>query len=233
MKAADILRATQSVDRKLISNVTVFDVYEGKGIDPGKKSIAIAVTLQPRDKTMTDQEIDAVAAKIVAEVGKRTGGVLESVTCPPGWAKRRESHDSRARASRRMARRQLRWADIAAPKPVEDGVSAHGHPRASALCTAANPHRQSRRARPSRRRPPELPLATSVPPPRTSETRRSRRRDRPLRESRRAAPGRSGARRSPAATACGRRRRDRPRRRPRSSRARARRSAGPTAETPA
>jgi phenylalanyl-tRNA synthetase beta chain len=76
VKAADILRATQSVDRKLITNATVFDVYEGKGIDPGKKSIAIAVTLQPRDKTMTDQEIDAIAAKIVAEVGKRTGGVL-------------------------------------------------------------------------------------------------------------------------------------------------------------
>ena len=78
IKAADILRATQSVDRKLIANVSVFDVYEGKGIDPGKKSVAIAVTLQPRDKTMTDQEIDAVAAKIVAEVGKRTGGVLRA-----------------------------------------------------------------------------------------------------------------------------------------------------------
>jgi phenylalanyl-tRNA synthetase beta chain len=78
VKAADILRATQSVDRKLIANVAVFDVYEGKGIDPGKKSIAIAVTLQPREKTMTDQEIDAVAAKIVAEVGKRTGGVLRA-----------------------------------------------------------------------------------------------------------------------------------------------------------
>jgi phenylalanyl-tRNA synthetase beta chain len=76
VKAADIVRATHSVDRKLVSNVTVFDVYEGKGIDSGKKSIAIAVTLQPRDKTMTDQEIDAVAAKIIAEVGKRTGGVL-------------------------------------------------------------------------------------------------------------------------------------------------------------
>jgi phenylalanyl-tRNA synthetase beta chain len=78
VKAADILRATQSVDRKLISNVTVFDVYEGKGIEPGKKSIAIAVTLQPRDKTMTDEEIEAVAGKIVAEVGKRTGGVLRA-----------------------------------------------------------------------------------------------------------------------------------------------------------
>ena len=76
VKAADLVRAAQNVDKKLISNITVFDVYEGKGIDPGKKSIAIAVTLQPREKTMTDQEIDAVAAKIVAEVSKRTGGVL-------------------------------------------------------------------------------------------------------------------------------------------------------------
>jgi phenylalanyl-tRNA synthetase beta chain len=76
VKAGDIVRAAQGVDRKLITNVNVFDVYEGPGIEPGKKSIAIAVTLQPRDKTMTDPEIDAVAAKIVAEVTKRTGGVL-------------------------------------------------------------------------------------------------------------------------------------------------------------
>jgi phenylalanyl-tRNA synthetase beta chain len=54
----------------------VFDVYEGKGIDSGKKSVAIAVTLQPREKTMTDEEIEALAAKIVAEVVKRTGGTL-------------------------------------------------------------------------------------------------------------------------------------------------------------
>ncbi len=78
VKAADIVRAAQSADRKLIAGVSVFDVYEGKGIEPGKKSIAIAVTLQPRDKTMTDAEIEALAAKIVAEVGKRTGGVLRA-----------------------------------------------------------------------------------------------------------------------------------------------------------
>jgi len=78
VKAADILRATQSVDRKLITNVTVFDVYEGKGIEPGKKSVAIAVTLQPREKTMTDEEIEAIAAKIVTEVSKRTGGTLRT-----------------------------------------------------------------------------------------------------------------------------------------------------------
>jgi phenylalanyl-tRNA synthetase beta chain len=76
VKAADLVRAAQSADKKLITDVTVFDVYEGKGIEPGKKSIAIAVTLQPRDKTMTDQEIEAMAGKIVAEVTKRTGGTL-------------------------------------------------------------------------------------------------------------------------------------------------------------
>ena len=78
VKAADIVRAAQSVDRKLITGIIVFDVYEGPGIAPGKKSLAIAVTIQPRDKTMTDAEIEALAAKIVAEVGKRTGGVLRA-----------------------------------------------------------------------------------------------------------------------------------------------------------
>ena len=76
VKAGDIVRTAQAADKKLITNVTVFDVYEGKGIDEAKKSIAIAVTLQPREKTLTDQEIDAVASKIVADVTKKTGGVL-------------------------------------------------------------------------------------------------------------------------------------------------------------
>ena len=78
VKAADIVRAAASVDRKLIAGVTVFDVYEGAGIEPGKKSIAIAVTMQPREKTMTDAEIEALAGKIIAEVGKRTGGTLRA-----------------------------------------------------------------------------------------------------------------------------------------------------------
>jgi len=76
VKAGDIVRAAQNVDRKLVTGVTVFDIYEGPGVATGKKSIAIAVTLQPRDKTMTDEEIEALAKKIVAEVSKRTGGVL-------------------------------------------------------------------------------------------------------------------------------------------------------------
>jgi phenylalanyl-tRNA synthetase beta chain len=76
VKAGDIVRTAHAVDRKLIAGVSVFDVYEGTGIEPGKKSVAIAVTIQPRDKTLTEQEIDALAAKLVAEVAKRTGGVL-------------------------------------------------------------------------------------------------------------------------------------------------------------
>jgi phenylalanyl-tRNA synthetase beta chain len=78
VKAGDLVRAAQNVDKKLISAVTVFDVYEGKGIEPGKKSLAIAVTIQPREKTMTDEEIDALGSKIVAEISKRTGGVLRA-----------------------------------------------------------------------------------------------------------------------------------------------------------
>jgi phenylalanyl-tRNA synthetase beta chain len=78
VKAGDIVRAAQGVDKKLITDVTVFDVYEGKGIGDGKKSIAIAVTIQPREKTLTDQEIEAVAARIVAEVTKKTGGMLRA-----------------------------------------------------------------------------------------------------------------------------------------------------------
>ncbi|MDO8399035.1 MAG: phenylalanine--tRNA ligase subunit beta [Bradyrhizobium sp.] len=76
VKSGDIVRSAQGVDKKLITDVTVFDVYEGKGIDDGKKSVAIAVTIQPREKTLTDQEIDAVAARIVSEVTKKTGGSL-------------------------------------------------------------------------------------------------------------------------------------------------------------
>ncbi len=76
VRAADILRAAQGAERAMIADVNVFDVYEGPGVPEGKKSVAIAVTLQPREKTLTDAEIDAVAGKIVAEVGKKTGASL-------------------------------------------------------------------------------------------------------------------------------------------------------------
>jgi phenylalanyl-tRNA synthetase beta chain len=74
--AADVVRAASGVDRALIAQVSVFDVFAGKGVPDGKKSLAIEVTLQPRDKTLTDAEIEAVAAKIVAAVSRATGGEL-------------------------------------------------------------------------------------------------------------------------------------------------------------
>jgi phenylalanyl-tRNA synthetase beta chain len=74
--AGEVLRAALSADRALIGDVGVFDVFTGKGVPEGKKSLAIEVTLQPRDKTLTDAEIEAVAAKVVAAVKKATGGEL-------------------------------------------------------------------------------------------------------------------------------------------------------------
>ncbi len=76
--AEEIVRAVKGTERALIESVTVFDVYEGKGIPEGSKSLAVAVRLQPREKTLTDAEIDVVAQKIVAVVAKATGATLRS-----------------------------------------------------------------------------------------------------------------------------------------------------------
>jgi phenylalanyl-tRNA synthetase beta chain len=76
--AGEIVKAAKMADRALIESVTVFDVYEGKTLGEGKKSIAIAVRVQPRDKTLTEAEIEALAGKIVAAVTKATGASLRS-----------------------------------------------------------------------------------------------------------------------------------------------------------
>ncbi|MDJ0513772.1 MAG: phenylalanine--tRNA ligase subunit beta [Methyloceanibacter sp.] len=74
--ARTLVRAASGADKKLISDVSVFDEFTGQGVPDGKKSLAIEVTLQPRDKTLTDEEIDAVAEKVVTGVAKATGGTL-------------------------------------------------------------------------------------------------------------------------------------------------------------
>jgi phenylalanyl-tRNA synthetase beta chain len=75
--ASDVLRAAQNADKKLISGVSIFDVFEGgKLAEDGKKSLAIEVTLQPGTATFTDKEIDEVAQKVIAAVGKATGGEI-------------------------------------------------------------------------------------------------------------------------------------------------------------
>lgn len=76
--AETLLKAARGAEKALITDVNLFDVYEGKGIADDQKSLAIDVTLQPTQKTLTDEEIDAVAKKIVAAVEKATGGTLRS-----------------------------------------------------------------------------------------------------------------------------------------------------------
>src|SRR5476651_489065 len=77
LAAGEIVKAVKLADRNLIDTVTVFDLYEGKGIPEGKKSVAVAVRIQPRDATLTEAEIEALAQKIVAGAVK-LGATLRS-----------------------------------------------------------------------------------------------------------------------------------------------------------
>ena len=78
ISAADITKAIASAEKTLITNISIFDVYAGKGVDEGKKSIAVAVTLQAPDRTLTDAEIKTIADAIIASVSKAVGGVLRA-----------------------------------------------------------------------------------------------------------------------------------------------------------
>ena len=74
--ADKLVRAARNADKALVTAVRIFDLYAGKGVPEGKKSVAIEVTLQPVERTMTDAEIEAASAKVVAAVSKATGATL-------------------------------------------------------------------------------------------------------------------------------------------------------------
>jgi len=74
--AADIVKAAEGAERSLVAKVGVFDVYRGEGLPEGAKSVAIHVTLQPRERTLTEAEIEATVARIVSEVSRKTGATL-------------------------------------------------------------------------------------------------------------------------------------------------------------
>ncbi|MER8543238.1 phenylalanine--tRNA ligase subunit beta [Mesorhizobium sp. M1334] len=76
VEAGTLVRAALAADRKLISGVSVFDVFEGTALGAAKKSIAIEVSIQPVEKTLTDEDFEALAKRIVENVHKQTGGVL-------------------------------------------------------------------------------------------------------------------------------------------------------------
>ncbi|MBQ0752501.1 MAG: phenylalanine--tRNA ligase subunit beta [Roseovarius sp.] len=75
-EALTLINAAAGADKALIEDVRVFDAFSGGSLGEGKKSLALTVRLQPRDKTLTEAEIEAVSAKIIEKVTKATGGVL-------------------------------------------------------------------------------------------------------------------------------------------------------------
>ncbi len=77
-QAGELLKAVLGADKALIADARIFDVYEGAGVPEGKKSIGVAVTVQPREKTLTDVEIDALARKIVAEAERKSRATLRA-----------------------------------------------------------------------------------------------------------------------------------------------------------
>lgn len=76
VEVAKIIKAVQGADKKLIGGVDVFDIYKGEHVAAGQKSVAIAVTLTPSDRTLTDEDIEKVSKAIVAAVQKATGAAL-------------------------------------------------------------------------------------------------------------------------------------------------------------
>ena len=71
-----VLRAARGAERTLITEARLFDVFQGGSVPEGRKSVAVEVVFQPRERTLTDAEIEVAAAKVVAAVAKATGGEL-------------------------------------------------------------------------------------------------------------------------------------------------------------
>jgi phenylalanyl-tRNA synthetase beta chain len=76
--AEAVLRAARAADRQLIAEASLFDRYAGDRLPPGKVSLAVQITLQPREATLTDAQIEAAADRVVAAVAKATGATLRA-----------------------------------------------------------------------------------------------------------------------------------------------------------
>jgi len=76
VKASDLVRSAMAADKSLIKDGNVFDIYQGKGVDDGKKSIALSLTIQPKGESLTDKDLEELMAKVIDLVMQKTGGVL-------------------------------------------------------------------------------------------------------------------------------------------------------------
>ncbi len=77
LPAANLIRAIKGADKQLITDARLFDVYAGQGVPDGQVSLAIEAVIQPRDKTLTDKEIEQISAKVVA-AAEKAGAQLRS-----------------------------------------------------------------------------------------------------------------------------------------------------------
>lgn len=76
IEAENLVRIARGIDKTLVQDATIFDVYAGPGIASGKRSVGLEIVLQPREKTLTDAEIDGFSSRLVAEITTKTGAVL-------------------------------------------------------------------------------------------------------------------------------------------------------------
>jgi len=74
--ASDVINSAKSADKNLISDVRMFDVYEGENVGADKKSLAVQIVFQPQDKTFTDKDLELLMSKVALAVKKKTGAIL-------------------------------------------------------------------------------------------------------------------------------------------------------------
>ena len=77
-EVAKLINAIKGVDKELISDVRLFDVYEGEKCPEGKKSVAIEVLIQPKEKTLTEEEIESLSRRVIGIANKVAGAELRS-----------------------------------------------------------------------------------------------------------------------------------------------------------
>ncbi len=78
VNADDLVRAAKSADKKLITHAEIFDVYVGKGIEPGFKSLALTITIEPTEATLSEEQLETLSAAVIDAVAEKCGGVLRS-----------------------------------------------------------------------------------------------------------------------------------------------------------
>ncbi len=76
VNADTLIKLVKSADKKLITDASVFDIYVGKGVEDGKKSVALSITIQPKEQTLGDKDLESLMQKVIDVITKKTGATL-------------------------------------------------------------------------------------------------------------------------------------------------------------